>query len=77
MHAKDYKPGLNSVPVGQGILDWKTIFSLAKATPIENYFAEVAAYGISTLNHAPASDWPTDSIDQLRQSYVYLRSLNV
>ena len=77
MHAKDYKPGLTSVPVGQGILDWKTIFILAKATPIQNYFAEVAAYGIGTLNHMPASAWPTDSVDQLRQSYIYLHNLRV
>lgn len=77
MHAKDYKPGLTSVPVGQGILDWKTIFSIVKTTPIQNYFAEVAAYGIGTLNHMPASAWPTDSVDQLRQSYIYLHHLRV
>lgn len=75
MHAKDYKPGLTSVPVGQGILDWKAIFTLAKGMPIENYFAEVAAYGIGSLNHLPATAWPTDSVDQLRQSYVYLHNL--
>jgi sugar phosphate isomerase/epimerase len=77
MHAKDYKPGLTSVPVGQGILDWKTIFTIAKTTPIQNYFAEVAAYGIGTLNHMPASAWPTDSVDQLGQSYIYLHNLRV
>jgi sugar phosphate isomerase/epimerase len=77
MHAKDYKPGRTSVPVGQGILDWKAIFTLAKATPIQNYFAEVAAYGIGTLNHIAASAWPTDSVDQLRQSYMYLHKLRV
>ncbi len=77
MHSKDYKPGLTSVPVGQGILDWKTIFSIVKTTPIQNYFAEVAAYGIGTLNHMPASAWPTDSVDQLRQSYIYLHHLQV
>ncbi len=75
MHAKDYKPGLTSVPVGQGILDWKAIFAIVKTTPVQNYFAEVAAYGIGTLNHMPASAWPTDSVDQLRQSYVYLHKL--
>jgi sugar phosphate isomerase/epimerase len=77
MHAKDYLPGKNSVPVGQGILNWKKIFEAAKRTPIENYFAEVAAYGIGTLNGMPANAWPTDSIDQLRQSYLYLHHLTV
>lgn len=77
MHAKDYKPGLTSVPVGQGILDWKTIFTIVKTTPLQNYFAEVAAYGIGTLNHMPASAWPTDSVDQLRQSYLYLHNLRI
>jgi len=75
MHAKDYKPGLTSVPVGQGLLDWKAIFTIVKTTPIQNYFAEVAAYGIGTLNHMPASAWPTNSVDQLRQSYIYLHNL--
>jgi len=77
MHAKDYKPGLTSVPVGQGILDWKTIFTLAKKIGIQNYFAEVAAYGIGSLHHLPAAAWPTDSVDQLRQSYVYLHNLKI
>jgi sugar phosphate isomerase/epimerase len=77
MHAKDYKPGMTSVPVGMGILDWKAIFTLAKATPIQSYYAEVAAYGIGTLHGRAASAWPTDSVDQLRQSYRYLHGLTV
>jgi sugar phosphate isomerase/epimerase len=77
MHAKDYLPGKTSVPVGQGTLDWVKIFKAAKQTPIQNYFAEVAAYGITTLQGVPASAWPTDSIDQLRQSYQYLHHLHV
>ncbi len=77
MHAKDYLPGKTSVPVGQGILDWKKIFKAARQTPIENYFAEVAAYGSGTLRGVPANAWPTDSIDQLRQSYAYLHHLRV
>jgi len=75
MHAKDYRPGKTSVPVGQGVLDWKKIFIAMKHTPIENYFAEVAAYGVGTLHGVPANAWPTDSIDQLRQSYEYLHHL--
>jgi sugar phosphate isomerase/epimerase len=77
MHAKDYLPGKTSVPVGQGVLKWKEIFKAAKKTPIENYYAEVAAYGAGTLHGVPANAWPTDSIDQLRQSYVYLHGLRV
>jgi sugar phosphate isomerase/epimerase len=77
MHAKDYLPGKTSVPVGQGILNWKEIFTAAKKTPIENYFAEVAAYGGGSLHGIPANAWPTDSIDQLRQSYIYLHGLQV
>jgi sugar phosphate isomerase/epimerase len=77
MHAKDYLPGKTSVPVGQGTLDWKKIFTAAKQAPIENYFAEVAAYGSGTRNGVPANAWPTDSIDQLRQSYTYLHHLRV
>jgi sugar phosphate isomerase/epimerase len=77
LHAKDYLPGRTSVPVGQGTLDWKKIFHAAKQSPIENYFAEVAAYGAGTLQGVPANAWPTDSIDQLRQSYIYLHNLRV
>jgi sugar phosphate isomerase/epimerase len=77
LHAKDYLAGKTSVPVGQGSLDWKKIFAAVKRTPIENYFAEVAAYGSGSLHGLPANAWPTDSIDQLRQSYVYLHGLRV
>jgi sugar phosphate isomerase/epimerase len=77
MHAKDYLPGRTSVPVGQGILDWKAIFTAIEPAHIENYFAEVAAYGVGTLHGVPANAWPTNSIDQLRQSYRYLHSLRV
>jgi sugar phosphate isomerase/epimerase len=77
MHAKDYLPGKTSVPVGQGILDWKKIFEIAKQTPIQNYFAEVAAYGVGTLHGVPANAWPADSIEQLRQSYIFLHNLKV
>ncbi len=77
MHAKDYLPGKSSVPVGQGILDWPAIFKVVKTTPIVNYFAEVAAYAIGSLHGMPMTAWPTDSIDQLRQSYTYLHNLKV
>jgi sugar phosphate isomerase/epimerase len=77
MHAKDYLPGKSSVPVGQGKLDWKKIFAVVKHTPIESYFAEVAAYAIGSLRGTPMTAWPTDSVDQLRQSYDYLHKLKV
>lgn len=77
MHAKDYMPGRTSVPVGKGILDWKRIFEVAKKAPLENYFAEVAAYGVGTLHGVPANAWPTDSMEQLRESYVFLHNLKV
>jgi len=77
MHAKDYLPGKTSVPVGQGILNWKKIFEIAKKAPMQNYFAEVAAYGVGTLHGVPANAWPTNSLDQMRQSYVFLHNLKV
>jgi hypothetical protein len=77
MHAKDYLQGKTSVPVGQGVLNWKEIFKAAKNTAIENFFAEVAAYGAGSLHGVSANAWPTDSIDQLRQSYVYLHGLQI
>lgn len=75
MHAKDYQPGKTSVPVGKGIIDWQAIFTAIRPAHIENYFAEVAAYGLSTLHGAHASAWPADSIEELRESYNFLHNL--
>jgi sugar phosphate isomerase/epimerase len=78
MHAKDYRPGKTSVPVGKGILDWPVIFNIVKEkTKIRTYYAEVAAYAIGSLHGIPATAWPGDSIDELRESAEYLKSLNV
>jgi sugar phosphate isomerase/epimerase len=77
MHAKDYLPGKSSVPVGKGTLNWREIFTIAKGTGIKNYFAEVAAYAIGSLHGMPMTAWPTDSIEQLRESYAYLHNLKV
>lgn len=77
LHAKDYRPGLTSVPVGKGVLDWKRIFQQAKKSPLKSYFAEVAAYGVGTLHGRPAAPWPSDSLDQLRESFAYLTSLKI
>jgi sugar phosphate isomerase/epimerase len=77
MHAKDYLPGKSSVPVGKGTLNWPQIFKIVKGTGIKNYFAEVAAYAIGSLHGMAMTAWPTDSIEQLRESYAYLHSLKV
>jgi sugar phosphate isomerase/epimerase len=77
MHAKDFAPGKMSVPVGQGIIDWKKVFEAAKAARIENYFAECSSYGARTLQGTAAAAWPSDIMDQLRLSCVFLRNLKV
>lgn len=77
MHAKDYSPGKASVPVGQGILNWREIFTAIKPAPIENIFAEVAAYAVRTVQGGPANGLPPDFIEELRESYLYLHNLVV
>jgi len=77
MHAKDFSPGKMSVPVGQGIIDWKKVFGAAKAARVENYFAECSSYGARTLQGTPAAAWPSDIMDQLRLSCIFLRNLKV
>lgn len=52
LHCKDLVRGLTSVPVGQGTLDWKKIFAIAKQQDIKSYVAEVGAYGVSSLDGA-------------------------
>jgi hypothetical protein len=66
-----------SVPVGQGVLDWKKIFAAAGNTPIRNYFAECSSYGARTLQGTPASAFPADIMEQLRLSCLYLKQLEV
>lgn len=42
MHLQDWSPETKKVvPVGQGSLDWKRIFSAAKTAGVKNYFVEV------------------------------------
>ena len=42
LHLADYSAELKkSVPVGQGIVDWKELFSEAKAAGVKNYFVEM------------------------------------
>lgn len=72
MHVKDFKPGMAAVPVGQGILDWKKIFALAKKDKITNYVAEVSAYGQTSLEGQPLQQSPMDVLELYRHSAEYL-----
>ena len=74
MHVKDLKPGIAAVPVGDGILDWKRIFSLAKKANITNYVAEVGAYGQTSLNGQPLQQSSMDVLELFRRSADYLKA---
>lgn len=74
LHCKDFKPGQASVPVGQGILDWKKIFAIAKSANIKNYVTEVGAYGIATLDGQPLEQSKLDVLESFRQSFVWLNN---
>ena len=42
LHLADWSPtGKKTVPVGQGVIDWKKLFAAAKAGGIKNYFVEM------------------------------------
>jgi len=42
MHLADYAPAeKKQVAVGKGVVDWKELFTAAKAAGIRNYFVEV------------------------------------
>ena len=72
LHVKDYKPGMAAVPVGDGILDWKRIFALAKKDKITNYNAEVGAYGRVSLSGQVLKPSPMDVLELFRRSAKYL-----
>src|SRR5262249_40068695 len=46
MHVKDFVKGVASVPVGQGSMNWKEIFAIARKQNIKSYVAEVGEYGV-------------------------------
>jgi len=71
LHAKDFVKGKASVPVGQGVLDWKAIFTAARAANIRSIISEVGAYNASTLS-GPLEPGAFDIIESFRQSAVYL-----
>jgi sugar phosphate isomerase/epimerase len=75
LHCKDFAPGKASVPVGQGILDWKKILAIAKKQKIKYYVTEVGAYGISSLAGVPLEQSKLDVLESFRQSFVYLNKL--
>ena len=72
MHVKDFKPGWAAVPVGDGILDWKRIFALARKDKITNYVAEVGAYGQTSLQGRPLQQSSMDVLELFRRSAEYL-----
>jgi sugar phosphate isomerase/epimerase len=47
MHCQDWvkdpstKSGFRQVPIGQGVVDWKSVFAAAKVGGIKNYFVEL------------------------------------
>jgi sugar phosphate isomerase/epimerase len=75
MHCKDYVKGKASVPVGQGSLDWKKIFAIAKQQNIRSYYAEVGAYGINTLDGVPLEPSKLDVLESFRQSAEFLKKV--
>jgi sugar phosphate isomerase/epimerase len=74
MHVKDFKPGMAAVPVGDGILDWKKIFALAKKDKITNYVAEVGAYSQRSPEGQPLQPSSMDVLELFRRSADYLRA---
>jgi len=75
LHVKDFKPGMAAVPVGDGILDWKRIFALAKKDKITNYVAEVGAYGQRSLDGAALQQSSMDVFELFHRSAQYLQNL--
>lgn len=78
LHAKDFAPGKASVPVGQGILDWKKIFTLAKDFGIDNFVAEVSEYNANPLEPDQTLE-PSHLgiIESFGQSYTFLHKLTM
>ncbi|HET7023668.1 MAG TPA: TIM barrel protein [Gemmatimonadales bacterium] len=61
VHVKDMTKDRKMVDVGQGAIDWKTIFAHAKQAGIEHYFVE--------------HDEPPMPLADIRTSFEYLRAL--
>lgn len=68
LHLKDVKTGQTSgasLPLGKGNTDWKAVFSAAKIAGIEHYAVEMEVRP------------PVDPFEALKESAVYLKSLDV
>lgn len=64
MHVRDVRDGKSGIAVGEGTMDFKRIFTLAKAAGIHNYDVETGA--------------PSDVVmEKLRASAAYLRTLTI
>lgn len=74
MHIKDFKPGMAAVPVGDGILDWRRIFALAKKDKITNYVAEVGAYGQRSMGGQSLQQSSMGVLELFRLSAEYLKA---
>lgn len=71
-HAKDFKPGVAAVPVGEGVLDWKEIFKLARQAKVNSCIAEVGAYGVNTLDGVPMEKPEYTILESYRRSAKFL-----
>lgn len=61
IHVKDVRDGKIGVAVGEGTLDWHSIFAAARKAPLRNYVVETGA--------------PPDVVlEKLKQSIAFLRS---
>jgi sugar phosphate isomerase/epimerase len=63
IHIKDVRDGKIGIAAGEGTLDWKKIFAVAKTLPLQNYVVETGAR-------------PDQVMDKLKQSVIYLRGLD-
>lgn len=76
LHLKDFAPGKVSVPVGQGILDWKKILAIAASANILSYFTEmleIGDYGMSMRSwHGKPLEPSMDVMEASRLSYIFL-----
>jgi sugar phosphate isomerase/epimerase len=73
LHCKDFVKGQASVPVGQGTLDWKSIFAIARQQNIRSYAAEVGSYGVASLDGTSLEQSKLDVLESFRQSAVFLK----
>lgn len=76
MHCKDFVKGKASVPVGQGSLDWKKIFAIAKQQNIKSYYSEVGAYSIRSFDGLPLEQSNLNVLESFKQSADFLKTIH-